>query len=102
MMAGELEVDLSRRALVIERIRAGGYGLGGAHSDANRNWHVGGGGQAARRSQWKESSRRTCAPCRLRAASVPYLGKYESYALTARNFNPVMAFRWKNRHRQRR
>ena len=48
MMAGQLEVDLVPQGTLIERIRAGGHGLGG-DLDADRDRHAGRDRQAADR-----------------------------------------------------
>ena len=61
MMAGELEVQLVPQGTLIERIRAGGFGLGGILT-ANRPRHAG--------ARWKagRQSGRQDLPCRTRAA----------------------------------
>ena len=92
MMAGELEVELVPQGTLIERIRAGGHGLG-RHPDANRHRHAGRERQATHRSGRQELSARNRARADfalVQAFLADYLGNL-SYALTARNFNPVIA-----------
>jgi acetate CoA/acetoacetate CoA-transferase alpha subunit len=93
MLAGELEVELSPQGTLIERIRAGGYGLGGVLTPTG----VGS-------PQVEEGKRRFEIDGRVYLLETPlradfalvqafladYLGNL-SYALTARNFNPVIA-----------
>ena len=92
MMAGELEVELVPQGTLIERIRAGGYGLGGILTQTGIGTTV------------EEGKRRIDVDGRsfllevalradfglVQAFLADYLGNL-SYALTARNFNPVMA-----------
>jgi acetate CoA/acetoacetate CoA-transferase alpha subunit len=92
MTAGELEVELVPQGTLIERIRAGGYGLGGVLTPTGIGTTVENGKQ-----QFKVDGKTYLLEVALRAdfASVhaflvDYLGNL-SYALTARNFNPVIA-----------
>jgi acetate CoA/acetoacetate CoA-transferase alpha subunit len=92
MMAGELEVELVPQGTLIERIRAGGHGLGGiltqtgiGTSVENGKQHVEVGG----RGYLVEIALRADFAL-VQAFIADYLGNL-SYALTARNFNPVIA-----------
>jgi len=92
MMKGELEVELVPQGTLVERIRAAGYGLGGILTQTGLGTEA-------------EHERRRIAvngkvylletPLRAAYALVhaflaDYLGNL-SYALTARNFNPIVA-----------
>jgi acetate CoA/acetoacetate CoA-transferase alpha subunit len=92
MMAGDLEVELVPQGTLIERIRAGGHGLGGILTQTGigtpvergkQNIEVGG------KSYLLEVSLRADFAL-VQAFLADYLGNL-SYALTARNFNPVIA-----------
>jgi acetate CoA/acetoacetate CoA-transferase alpha subunit len=91
MTAGELEVELVPQGTLIERIRAGGYGLGGVLTQTGIGTTVEKGKQ-----QVTVDGKTYLLEVALRAdfalvhALVDYLGNL-SYALTARNFNPVVA-----------
>ena len=91
MMAGELEVQLVPQGTLIERIRAGGFGLGGLDrtgvgtlvQDGKQIVKVAGKTflvEAALRADF----------ALVHAFVADYLGNL-GYALTARNFNPVIA-----------
>ena len=92
MMSGDLEVELVPQGTLIERIRAAGFGLGGVLTP------TGVGTLAAEGKRQLELDGRTY----LVEAALPadfalvhafladYLGNL-AYALTARNFNPVIA-----------
>jgi acetate CoA/acetoacetate CoA-transferase alpha subunit len=92
MMAGEVAVNLVPQGTLVERIRAGGCGLGGVLTPTGVGTIVEEGKQqieidgkqflleTALRSQF----------ALVHAFLADYLGNL-SYALTARNFNPVMA-----------
>jgi acetate CoA/acetoacetate CoA-transferase alpha subunit len=92
MMAGEIEVELVPQGTLIERIRAGGYGLGGVLTQ------TGIGTPAAEGKQRIEVDGKGYLlekPLRadfalVQAFVADYLGNL-GYALTARNFNPVIA-----------
>ena len=92
MLAGELEVELVPQGTLAERIRAGGYGLGGVITP------TGVGTMAAEGKRSIEIDGQTFLverPLRadfalIRAAQSDYYGNLV-YALTARNFNPLMA-----------
>ena len=92
MLAGKMAVDLVPQGTLIERIRAGGYGLGGILTPTGVGTVV------------EEGKRRIAVDGKdylletalradfalVNAFLADYLGNL-SYALTARNFNPVMA-----------
>jgi acetate CoA/acetoacetate CoA-transferase alpha subunit len=92
MVAGELEVELVPQGTLIERIRAGGYGLGGVLTETGIGTPVEDGKQRLNISG-KEYLLEL--PLRADFALVQaFLADYTgnlSYALTARNFNPVIA-----------
>src|SRR4029077_5271553 len=90
MMATELEVELVPQGTLIERIRAGGHGLGGVLTqtgigtsveNGKRNIEVNG------KAYLLETALRADFAL-VHAFLADYLGNL-SYALTARNFNPV-------------
>ena len=92
MLAGEVAVNLVPQGTLVERIRAGGCGLGGVLTptgvgtiveEGKQRIEIGGKQfllETALRSQF----------ALVHAFLADYLGNL-SYALTARNFNPVMA-----------
>ncbi len=92
MMAGKMAVDLVPQGTLIERIRAGGFGLGGILTptgvgtvveEGKRRIEVNG------RSYLLETALRADFAL-VHAFLADYAGNL-SYALTARNFNPVIA-----------
>jgi acetate CoA/acetoacetate CoA-transferase alpha subunit len=92
MMAGTTEVELVPQGTLIERIRAGGFGLGGILTptgvgtvveEGKRRIDVDG------KSFLLETALRADFAL-VHAFLADYLGNL-SYALTARNFNPVIA-----------
>ncbi len=92
MMAGELEVELVPQGTLIERIRAGGTGLGGILTPTGIGTSVENGKQRIDvngKSYLLELALRADFAL-VQAFLADYLGNL-SYALTARNFNPVMA-----------
>jgi acetate CoA/acetoacetate CoA-transferase alpha subunit len=92
MIAGTLEVELVPQGTLIERIRAGGYGLGGVLTATGLGTTVQDGKQTVEVAGKKYLIE---IPLRadfalVQAFLADYLGNL-SYALTARNFNPVIA-----------
>ena len=92
MMAGKMIVELVPQGTLIERIRAGGYGLGGVLTATGVGTVVQEGKQRIDvngNNYLLETALR--ADFALVGAFVAdYLGKL-AYALTARNFNPIVA-----------
>ena len=92
MMAGELDVELVPEGTLIERIRAGGHGLGGILTQTGIGTPVESGKQRVEvngKSYLLEVELRADFAL-VQAFLADYLGNL-SYALTARNFNPVIA-----------
>jgi len=92
MLAGEMEVELVPQGTLIERIRAGGYGLGGILTPTGVGTTVEEG-----KRKIEVDGREYLLEVALRAdfalvhaMLADYLGNL-TYALTARNFNPVIA-----------
>jgi acetate CoA/acetoacetate CoA-transferase alpha subunit len=92
MLAGELEVELVPQGTLAERVRAGGYGLGGVLTPTGVGTVV------------QEGKRTVEVDGRVFLLELPLRADYAlisawradhignlTYALTARNFNPVMA-----------
>ena len=92
LIAGEIQVELVPQGSLVERIRAGGFGLGGVLTQ------TGLGTLAAEGKRTIDIEGRTFLlelPLRadfslISARRADYLGNLE-YALTSRNFNPIMA-----------
>src|SRR5215471_13666669 len=92
MMAGKMEVELVPQGTLIERIRAGGYGLGGILTQTGVGTPVENGKQRIEvngKAYLLEVALRADFAL-VHAFLSDYMGNL-SYALTARNFNPVMA-----------
>jgi len=92
MMAGELEVELVPQGTLIERIRAGGYGLGGVLTQTGIGTSVEAGKQRVEvggKPYLLEVALRADFAL-VQAFIADYLGNL-GYALTGRNFNPVIA-----------
>jgi acetate CoA/acetoacetate CoA-transferase alpha subunit len=92
MIAGEIEVDLVPQGTLIERIRAGGYGLGGILTPTGMGTVVEEGKQkvaVAGKDYLLEPALRAGFAL-VNAFLADYFGNL-AYALTARNFNPVIA-----------
>ena len=92
LIAGEVEVELVPQGTLVERIRAAGFGLGGVltptglgtlAADGKRSIEIDG------RSFLLELPLRADFSL-ISARRADYLGNLE-YALTSRNFNPIMA-----------
>ena len=92
MMARELEVELVPQGTLIERIRAGGYGLGGILTQTGIGTTVEAGKQRVEvggKPYLLEIALQADFAL-VQAFIADYLGNL-GYALTARNFNPVIA-----------
>jgi acetate CoA/acetoacetate CoA-transferase alpha subunit len=92
MMAGELQVDLVPQGTLIEQIRAGGFGLGGVLTPTGLGTEVENGKQTIEvngRTYLVEVALRADFAL-VHAFLADYLGNL-AYALTARNYNPVVA-----------
>jgi acetate CoA/acetoacetate CoA-transferase alpha subunit len=92
MMNGELEVELVPQGTLIERIRAGGYGLGGVLTQTGIGTPVEAGKQQVevRGKPYLLEIALRADFALVQAFIADYLGNL-GYALTARNFNPVIA-----------
>ncbi|HEY2816876.1 MAG TPA: 3-oxoacid CoA-transferase subunit A [Casimicrobiaceae bacterium] len=92
MLAGEMEVELVPQGTLIERIRAGGYGLGGILTPTGVGTIVEEGKRTIEVDGHKyllEVALRADFAL-VHAMLADYLGNL-TYTLTARNFNPVIA-----------
>ena len=92
MIAKKMEVDLVPQGTLVERIRAGGYGLGGVLTPTGVGTIVEEGKQKIElngKSYLLETALRADFAL-INAFLADYFGNLY-YALTARNFNPVMA-----------
>ena len=92
MMINKVAVDLVPQGTLVERIRAGGHGLGGVLTPTGVGTLVADGKSIIEidgRSFLVEKALRSQFAL-VHAFLADYLGNL-SYALTARNFNPVMA-----------
>jgi len=92
MLAGELEVELVPQGTLIERIRAGGHGLGGILTPTGVGTVV---EEGKRRIEVDGQAYLLETPLKadfalVQAFMADYIGNLV-YALTARNFNPVIA-----------
>jgi len=92
MLSGQMQVELAPQGTLIERIRAGGNGLGGILTPTGVGTVVEDG---KRKIEVEGNEYLLETPLRadfalIHAFLADYLGNL-SYALTARNFNPVMA-----------
>jgi len=92
MMAGEIEVELAPQGTLVERIRAGGVGLGGVLTATGIGTLVEDGKQIVqvdgKRYILEKPIRGDFAL--LAAHQADYVGNLD-YSLTAHNFNPIMA-----------
>ena len=92
MIAGTMAVDLVPQGTLIERIRAGGFGLGGILTPTGVGTVVEEGKRKIKvdgKSYLLETALRADFAL-VHAFLADYIGNL-SYALTARNFNPVIA-----------
>jgi len=92
MLAGQMEVELVPQGTLIERIRAAGYGLGGFLTSTGVGTVV---EEGKRKVEVEGREYLLEVPLRadfalVQAFLADYLGNL-TYALTARNFNPVIA-----------
>ncbi len=92
MIAGEMSVELVPQGTLVERIRAGGYGLGGVLTPTGVGTVV---EEGKRKIDVDGTEYLLEKPLRAEFALVhaflaDYLGNL-AYALTARNFNPLVA-----------
>jgi acetate CoA/acetoacetate CoA-transferase alpha subunit len=92
MLAGEMDVELVPQGTLIERIRAGGFGLGGVLTSTGIGTVV---EEGKRKIEIDGRPYLLELPIRadfalIQAFLADYLGNL-TYALTARNFNPVIA-----------
>jgi acetate CoA/acetoacetate CoA-transferase alpha subunit len=92
MIAGELDVELCPQGTLAERIRAAGYGLGGILTPTGVGTTV-----AVKKREIEIEGRQFLLELPIKADfaliaahRADYYGNLD-YALTARNFNPVMA-----------
>jgi acetate CoA/acetoacetate CoA-transferase alpha subunit len=92
MLAGEMEVELVPQGTLVERIRAGGYGLGGILTPTGVGTVVEEGKQkvAVAGKEYLVEPALRAGFALVNAFLADYLGNL-AYALTARNFNPVIA-----------
>jgi acetate CoA/acetoacetate CoA-transferase alpha subunit len=92
MLKGDLEVELVPQGTLIERIRAGGHGLGGILTATGIGTPVQEGKQLLEVGgrPWLLEVALRADFALVQAFLADYLGNL-SYALTARNFNPVIA-----------
>ena len=92
MMTGDLQVELVPQGTLIERIRAGGHGLGGILTRTGIGTYVADGKQRIELNgaAWLLEPALRADFALVQAFLADYLGNL-SYALTARNFNPVIA-----------
>jgi acetate CoA/acetoacetate CoA-transferase alpha subunit len=92
MLSGELEVELVPQGTLIERIRAAGYGLGGVLTPTGVGTVVEKGKQriGVNGGTYLLETALHADFALVQAFLADYLGNL-SYALTARNFNPVIA-----------
>jgi acetate CoA/acetoacetate CoA-transferase alpha subunit len=92
MLNGQMQVDLVPQGTLIERIRAGGYGLGGILTSTGVGTVVEEGKRRIEvdgKPYLLETALRADFAL-VQAFVADYLGNLQ-YALTARNFNPVIA-----------
>jgi acetate CoA/acetoacetate CoA-transferase alpha subunit len=92
MIAGELEVELNPQGTLAERIRAGGFGLGGVLTRTGLGTLVEEGKRTIEidGETWLLEKPLRAGFALIRARQADHFGNL-AYELTAQNFNPVMA-----------
>jgi len=92
MIAGKIDVELVPQGTLVERIRAGGYGLGGVLTATGIGTVVEEGKETLtiRGTRYLVEVALRADVALVSAFLADYLGNL-TYALTARNFNPVIA-----------
>ena len=92
MIAGEIEVELVPQGTLVERIRAGGMGLGGVLTPTGLGTEVEIGKQTieVERQRFLVETPLKADFALIGAWQADYVGNL-SYLLTAHNFNPIMA-----------
>lgn len=92
MIAGELEVELNPQGTLVERIRAGGFGLGGILTRTGLGTLVEQGKRTIEvdGETWLLETPLRAEFALIRAQRADPFGNL-AYELTARNFNPLMA-----------
>ncbi|MBK5960379.1 acetyl-CoA--acetoacetyl-CoA transferase subunit alpha [Rhodoplanes elegans] len=92
MIAGEMEVELVPQGTLVERIRAGGYGLGGVLTKTGLGTIAAEGQQTVEidGEQWLLAKPLKADFALIAADQADYSGNLQ-YQLTATNFNPIMA-----------
>lgn len=92
MMAGEMEVELVPQGTLVERIRAGGVGLGGVLTATGLGTSVETGKQIVEVDGTRFILEKPIKAdfALIAARQADYIGNLE-YSLTAHNFNPIMA-----------
>lgn len=92
MHAGEIEMQLVPQGTLAERIRAGGYGLGGVLTKTGLGTSVADGGRviAIDGEDWLYAPPLRADFALIAASRADYAGNL-TYELTATNFNPLMA-----------
>lgn len=92
MLAGEIEVDLVPQGTLVERIRAGGMGLGGVLTQTGLGTEAAVGKQVieVNGDHWLVETPLRADFAMIGAWQADYVGNL-AYLLTSHNFNPVMA-----------
>ncbi len=92
MLAGEMEVELVPQGTLVERIRAGGVGLGGVLTKTGLGTPVEDGKQVVEidGKRWLLERPIRADVALVAAKHADWVGNLD-YSLTAHNFNPIMA-----------
>ncbi|CAL8970427.1 3-oxoacid CoA-transferase subunit A [Rhodoplanes serenus] len=92
MIAGQIEVELVPQGTLVERIRAGGYGLGGVLTKTGLGTIAAEGQQVVEidGEKWLLAKPLKADFALIAADQADYSGNLQ-YQLTATNFNPIMA-----------